>query len=92
MLPLTFPLFPAIFLGAAINVSYDELKLQILGVSDELSESLCESLLKQLPEAEMITAVRELKDQYHELVPAEQFICTVGLLLYLIRRKISKNG
>uniref|UniRef100_H2XZX4 FH2 domain-containing protein n=1 Tax=Ciona intestinalis TaxID=7719 RepID=H2XZX4_CIOIN len=67
----------SIFLGT-LKVPYAQVKTMILGVTDDMDESLINNLLKQLPEQEMISAVSEYKKQYDDLVEAEQFLCTIS--------------
>ena len=59
---------------------HTELKQIILGVDDELTESLVNNLMKQLPEQEIIDSMKEYSKQYEELALAEQFLCMVSLL------------
>jgi len=68
---------PAIFLGT-LKCSFEETKNKILGVEDSLDESLLTNLMKQLPEQEIISNLKEYKKQMDELHEAEQFLCTVS--------------
>lgn len=62
---------------------YDKIKDMILRVPPELTESMVNNLIKQLPEVEAINACKELKSQYDELVAAEQFLVVVSYFLSL---------
>lgn len=50
----------------------------IVSVSDDLSDSMVNNLLKQLPEAEVVATCKDLKPQYADLVKAEQFLVDVS--------------
>ena len=65
-------------------MTHPELKEVILKVDEELSESLVNNLMKQLPPQEIIDSVKEFKKQYQELALAEQFLCTVICYYVLI--------
>jgi len=72
-----FYFITAIFLGT-LKMTHPELKDVILKVDEELTESLVNNLMKQLPPQEIIDSVKEFKKQYEELALAEQFLCTVS--------------
>lgn len=67
----------SIFLGT-LKMPYEQVKNMILEVPPELTESLVNNLIKQLPEAEALTAAAEIKKQYNELVEAEQFLVVMS--------------
>uniref|UniRef100_A0A8C6Z5R6 Diaphanous related formin 2 n=1 Tax=Nothoprocta perdicaria TaxID=30464 RepID=A0A8C6Z5R6_NOTPE len=53
---------------------YEEIKSIILEVDEEkLSESLIQSLVKNLPEQKELNALAQLKDEYNDLCEPEQF-------------------
>nr|XP_013813028.1 PREDICTED: protein diaphanous homolog 2 [Apteryx mantelli mantelli] len=63
----------SIFLGS-FRMPYEEIKSIILEVDEEkLSESLIQSLVKNLPEQKELNALAQLKDEYSDLCEPEQF-------------------
>ena len=72
--------FSAIFLGT-LKISHQELKEIILKVDDELTESLVNNLMKQLPEQEVIDSIKEFKKQFSDLELSEQFLLKVSPVL-----------
>ncbi|KAM4621830.1 protein diaphanous homolog 1 [Polymixia lowei] len=63
----------SIFLGS-FRLPYEEIKNVILEVNEKfLTESMVQNLVKQLPEAEQLSVLGEMKDEYDDLAEAEQF-------------------
>ena len=62
-------------------MNHNELKDKILRVDENFTEGQVNNLLKQLPEQEVINALKEFKDQFEELAMAEQFLCAVSLFV-----------
>uniref|UniRef100_A0A8D0H5G8 Diaphanous related formin 1 n=1 Tax=Sphenodon punctatus TaxID=8508 RepID=A0A8D0H5G8_SPHPU len=53
---------------------YEEIKNVILAVNEAvLTEPMVQNLIKQMPEAEQLKMLSELKDEYNELAEPEQF-------------------
>nr|CAB3237999.1 protein diaphanous homolog 2-like [Phallusia mammillata] len=75
----------SIFLGT-LKVPYQDLKDMILSVDDRLDEALLINLMKQLPDGEIIDALKEFKKQYDELHASEQFLCTLSDVSRLLPR------
>uniref|UniRef100_A0AAQ4QTJ7 Diaphanous related formin 1 n=1 Tax=Gasterosteus aculeatus aculeatus TaxID=481459 RepID=A0AAQ4QTJ7_GASAC len=63
----------SIFLGS-FRVPYEEIKNAILEVNEKvITESMVQSLIKLLPEAEQLGVLAEMKDEYNDLAESEQF-------------------
>ncbi|KAM6952969.1 protein diaphanous homolog 1 [Lycodopsis pacificus] len=63
----------SIFLGS-IRVPYEEIKNAVLQVNEKvITESMVQNLIKLLPEAEQMTVLGEMKDEYDDLAESEQF-------------------
>ncbi|XP_025049719.1 protein diaphanous homolog 1 isoform X2 [Alligator sinensis] len=63
----------SIFLGS-FRMPYEEIKNVILEVNEAvLTESMVQNLIKQMPEAEQLKMLSELKDEYSDLAESEQF-------------------
>ncbi|XP_066556280.1 protein diaphanous homolog 1 [Amia ocellicauda] len=59
---------------ANFKLPFDKIKQAILEMNEEiLTETRVENLLKLLPRAEELSQLAELKDQYDDLDPSEQF-------------------
>ena len=63
-------------------MNHNELKEMILKVDDKFSEAQVNNLLKQLPEQEIINALKSFQDQFEELSMAEQFLCAVSIFRF----------
>ncbi|KAM8909943.1 protein diaphanous homolog 1-like isoform 1-T1 [Spinachia spinachia] len=62
-----------IFLGS-FRVPYEEIKNAILEVNEKvITESMVQSLIKLLPEAEQMSVLAEMKEEYNDLAESEQF-------------------
>ncbi|XP_041122217.1 protein diaphanous homolog 1-like isoform X3 [Polyodon spathula] len=63
----------SIFLGS-FRLPYEEIKNVILEVNESvLKESMVQNLVKQLPEAEQLSMLSEMKGEYDDLAEPEQF-------------------
>ncbi|RXM99925.1 Protein diaphanous-like 1 [Acipenser ruthenus] len=63
----------SIFLGS-FRLPYEEIKNVILEVNESvLTESMVQNLVKQLPEAEQLSVLSEMKGEYNDLAEPEQF-------------------
>ncbi|KAK9518085.1 hypothetical protein VZT92_023406 [Zoarces viviparus] len=63
----------SIFLGS-IRVPYEEIKNAVLQVNEKvITESMVQNLIKLLPEAEQMTVLGEMKEEYDDLAESEQF-------------------
>ncbi|KPP76589.1 hypothetical protein Z043_104054, partial [Scleropages formosus] len=72
----------SIFLGS-FRLPYEEIKNVILEVNEKvLTENMVQNLLKQLPEAEQLNVLAELKDEYDDLTESEQF----GVVISSVKR------
>ncbi|XP_065130921.1 protein diaphanous homolog 1 isoform X1 [Paramisgurnus dabryanus] len=72
----------SIFLGSN-RLPYEEMKNVILEVNEKvLTENMVQSLLKLLPEQELLNTLSELKDEYEELAESEQF----GVVISSVKR------
>ncbi|XP_062331860.1 protein diaphanous homolog 1 [Osmerus eperlanus] len=62
---------------------YEEIKNVILEVNEKvLTESMVQNLIKQLPEAEQLSVLADMKDDYDDLAEAEQF----GVVMSSVKR------
>ena len=59
-------------------MNHNDLKEKILKVDENFTEGQVNNLLKQLPEQDVINALKGFKDQIEELAMAEQFLCAVS--------------
>lgn len=74
----------AILLGS-IKVPYAELKRRIVEVDvDQLEVAQLEQLIRYMPEAEQMSQLATLKDEYDTLSEAEQFGVVVRTSLNII--------
>ncbi|XP_029917133.1 protein diaphanous homolog 1 isoform X2 [Myripristis murdjan] len=72
----------SIFLGS-FRLPYEEIKNVILEVNEKvLTESMVQNLIKQLPEAEQLSVLGDMKDEYDDLAEAEQF----GVVMSSVKR------
>ncbi|XP_059372262.1 protein diaphanous homolog 1-like isoform X1 [Carassius carassius] len=72
----------SIFLGSN-RMPYEEMKNVILEVNEKvLTENMVQSLLKLLPEQELLNTLSEMKDEYEELAESEQF----GVVISSVKR------
>ena len=66
---------------------YKELKRRILACDQEnLTASILEQLIKNMPNADQMNQLAALKDQYDELAEPEQFAIVVGVSLSMCER------
>uniref|UniRef100_A0A8D3D5T2 Diaphanous related formin 1 n=1 Tax=Scophthalmus maximus TaxID=52904 RepID=A0A8D3D5T2_SCOMX len=72
----------AIFLGS-FRIPYEQIKNAILEVNENiLTESMVQNLIKQLPAADQLSVLGEMKDEYDDLAEAEQF----GVVMSTVKR------
>lgn len=68
----------SIFLGS-FRLPYEEIKNVLLEVNESvLTESMVQNLVKQLPEAEQLSVLSEMKGEYDDLAEPEQFVVVVS--------------
>ncbi|MGH0116646.1 UNVERIFIED_CONTAM: hypothetical protein FKN15_012241 [Acipenser sinensis] len=68
----------SIFLGS-FRLPYEEIKNVILEVNESvLTESMVQNLVKQLPEAEHLSVLSEMKGEYDDLAEPEQFVVVIS--------------
>uniref|UniRef100_A0A8D3E3D8 Diaphanous related formin 1 n=1 Tax=Scophthalmus maximus TaxID=52904 RepID=A0A8D3E3D8_SCOMX len=72
----------SIFLGS-FRIPYEQIKNAILEVNENiLTESMVQNLIKQLPAADQLSVLGEMKDEYDDLAEAEQF----GVVMSTVKR------
>ncbi|XP_061582016.1 protein diaphanous homolog 1-like [Cololabis saira] len=72
----------SIFLGS-FRLPYEEIKNAVLQVNEKiLTESLIQNLIKQLPAADQLSVLGEMKDEYDDLAESEQF----GVVISSVKR------
>ncbi|XP_068587411.1 protein diaphanous homolog 1-like, partial [Cebidichthys violaceus] len=76
----------SIFLGS-VRVPYEEIKNAVLQVNEKvITESMVQNLIKLLPEAEQMTVLGEMKEEYDDLAESEQFAVVMSGVKRLMPR------
>ncbi|XP_030649513.1 protein diaphanous homolog 1 isoform X2 [Chanos chanos] len=76
----------SIFLGS-FRMPYEEIKNVILEVNESvLTENIVQSMIKLLPEPDILSQLAEMKDEYDDLAESEQF----GVVISSVKRLKSR--
>ncbi|OXB66548.1 hypothetical protein ASZ78_013534, partial [Callipepla squamata] len=76
----------SIFLGS-LRMPYKEIRKVILEINEEkLTETFVQSIMKNLPEQEVINAIVAFRDEYDDLPESEQFIIVMNSVKMLKAR------
>ncbi|OXB79450.1 UNVERIFIED_CONTAM: hypothetical protein H355_008345, partial [Colinus virginianus] len=76
----------SIFLGS-LRMPYEEIRKVILEIDEEkLTETFVQSIMKNLPEQEVINAIVAFRDEYDDLSESEQFIIVMDSVKMLKAR------
>nr|XP_032832995.1 protein diaphanous homolog 2-like isoform X2 [Petromyzon marinus] len=68
----------SIFLGS-FKMSYVDIKNAVLSVDEEnLTESMVQNLIKQLPEPDHLASLMQMRDDFEEMCEPEQFAVVIG--------------
>lgn len=75
---------------ASLKIPFDELRRRIICVDESLlCPNMLEQLIKALPDAQTITKITGLIDEYDTLAEPEQFVCKIGNIQKLLPRLTS---